>query len=151
MIRDLRGALFLSTMSTLTRKRGGVMFTLKQSLEMFAQSTRTPWLKWRINQIIDSADATGAIGVESFKTGFISQEMFYFLEDMQKAKGFADGFQEAARHVETNILTSILKRMTVYRWVLLSAALVIGLAMFVWQYGVLYEMRGAMNTYMTSG
>jgi hypothetical protein len=151
VIRDLKGALFLSTMSTLTRKRAGVMFTLKQSLVIFADSARSPWLKWRIEQIIDAADATGALGVEAFHTGFISREMFFFLEDMQKAMGFAAGFEATGKYVEANILASIIKRMTMYRWGLLLVSLVITLGIFAWQFQVIYEMRGAMSNYLASG
>lgn len=151
VIRDLKGALFLSTMSTLTRKRSGLMFTTKQSLTIFSESATSPWLKWRINQIIDGADASGAIGVESFNTGFISREMFFFLEDMQKARGFAAGFEETGRYVEVNILASIIKKMTFYRWSLLISALIVTLTMFVWQFKVIYEMRGAMSNFLASG
>lgn len=151
VIRDLKGALFLATMSTLTRNRGGVMFTLKQSLETFADSAKTPWLKWRIEQIIDGADATGAIGVDAFRGGIINEEMYFFMEDMNKAKGFAEGFEETGKYVETAILAKIVKQMTVYRWVLLISALLIALAMFVWQFQVIYEMRGAMSTYLATG
>jgi len=151
VIRDLKGAMFLATMSTLTRKRGGVMFTLKQSLETFAESARSPWLKWRINQVIDGADSTGAIGVKAFDTGFISREMFFFLEDMQKAKGFSEGFEETGKYVESSILASIIKRMVFYRWALLLVSLVVTLGMFVWQFQVIYEMRGAMSNYLASG
>jgi type II secretory pathway component PulF len=151
VIRDVKGAMFLATMSTLTRKRGGVMFTLKQSLETFSDSARTPWLKWRINQVIDGADVSGAVGVEAFKTGLISPEMFFYLEDMQKAKGFADGFEETGRYVETTILDEIIKRMMIYRWALLLAAMVVTLAVFGWQFKVIYEMRGAMSSFLASG
>lgn len=150
VIRDLKGAMFLATMSTLTRKRAGVMFTLKQSLETFSLSARTPWLKWRINQVIDGADVSGAIGVTAFRTGMISHEMYYYLEDMEHAKGFADGFEETGRYVESAILGSILKKMMFYRWGLLICALVVTLSMFAWQFRVIHEMKGAMQTYLAS-
>lgn len=150
VIRDLKGAMFLATMATLTRKRGGVMFTLKQSLETFSDSARTPWLKWRINQVIDGADETGALGVEAFNTGMISREMFYYLEDMQRARGFADGFEETGKYVESTVLEQIMRRLNIYRWVLLILALLAGLAMFSWQFRVIYEMKGAMATYLAS-
>jgi len=150
VIRDLKGAMFLATMSTLTRKRAGIVFTLKQSLEIFSQSAKTPWLKWRINQVIDGADVTGAIGVDAFRTGMISREMFYYLEDMDNAKGFADGFEETGRYVESAILGDIIKKMMFYRWALLICALVVTLSMFSWQFRVIHEMKGAMQTYLAS-
>lgn len=148
--RDLKGAMFLSMMATLTRKRAGVMFTLKQSLEMFLESARTPWLRWRVGQVIEGADETGAIGVSAFNTGFISKEMFFFLEDMQKAKGFADGFEATAAHIETSMLASIIRRMSVYRWAMLFVGLGIVMYMFTWLFRVIYEMRGAMSAFLAT-
>lgn len=149
--RDLRGALFLATMSTLTKPRGGAMFTLKGSLDIFLQSARSRWLKWRINQVIDGADQTGAIGVAAFQTGFLSDDMYYFLEDMQQAKGFEAAFAEAGHFVEDSLLKTIVKKMSVYRWVLLLSSLVCALGIFGWQFQVIYEMRGAMASYLASG
>jgi hypothetical protein len=149
--RDLRGALFLATMSTLTKPRSGVMFTLKGSLDIFWQSARSPWLKWRINQVIEGADQTGAIGVGAFQTGFLSEDMYYFLEDMQQAKGFEEAFAVAGVFVEGTLLKTIVKRMTFYRWLLLMSSLAVALGIFGWQFQVIYEMRGAMSSYLASG
>ena len=149
--RDLKGALFLATMSTLTKKRGGIMFTLKQSLEIFSESARTPWLKWRINQIIDGADQTGAIGVESFNTGMVSRDMYFYLEDMQKAKGFSEGFEETGKYVEESLLKDIIKKMMAYRWLMLVSSLVVGIGIFGWQFQVIHEMRGAMSSFLATG
>lgn len=149
--RDLKGALFLSTMSTLTKKRGGIMFTLKQSLEIFSESARTRWLKWRIDQVIDGADQTGAIGVGAFNTGMISREMFFYLEDMQKARGFSEGFEETGKYVEANLLNDILNRMKFYRWGMLIFSLVVAISIFVWQFQVIHEMRGAMSSFLATG
>lgn len=149
-ICDLKGSLFLATMSTLTKNRAGVMFTLEQSLRLFAESAQSPWLKWRINQIIDGADATGAIGVDAFNTGLINEEMFYYLEDMNQANGFSEGFEKTGEFVESVILERIIKQMVIYRWALLLIGLAITLVMFVWQFQVIYEMRGAMSNYLAS-
>lgn len=151
MMRDLKGALFLATMSTLTKKRGGIMFTLKQSLEIFSESARTPWLKWRIDQIIDGADQTGAIGVEAFNTGMISRDMYFYLEDMQKAKGFSEGFEETGNYVETVLVKDIVKRMMFYRWIMLISSLCVAIGVFVWQFQVIHEMRGAMSSFLATG
>lgn len=151
IVRDLKGAMFLSTMSTLSRKRGNVMFTLKQSLEMFLESVNTPWMRWRVQQIIDSADATGGVGVQAFGTGMLSEDMYFYLEDMQAAKGFSAGFEEAGRYVETHLLASIVTRLTFYRWLLLLLGVVTVVAMLGWQFSVLHEMGGAMKSYLATG
>ena len=149
-IRDIKGALFLATMSTLTRKRGNVMFTVSTSLATLAQSARSPWLKWRVEEIIARIESSGAIGSEAFKTSMISEEMFFFLSDTQEARGFSEGFDETGKYVENTILASIIKSMTVYRWVLLLAGVAMVVLVMGWQFSVIYEMKGAMMNYYSS-
>ncbi|MEJ8838088.1 hypothetical protein [Ramlibacter sp. AN1133] len=150
VVRDLKGALFLSTMATLTRRRGNVMFTLRQSLETFAASVRSNWLRWRVQQVIDAIDATGGVGSDAFDTNLLSREMFYFLRDTQEANGFAEGFEETGRYVEGTVIQDVLFRLTVYRWVLLLTGVATVLFVFGWQFSVIYEMRSVMQTYFSS-
>lgn len=149
-VRDIKGALFLATMSTLTRRRGNVMFTLRDSLSLFGQSARSPWLRWRVEQVVDGIDQTGAIGTEAFNTPLLSREMFFYLRDTQEARGFAEGFVETGNYVESNILDGIIKRMTVYRWVMLLAGVFCVVGVMGWQFSIIYEMKGVMQNYYSS-
>lgn len=149
-IRDIKGALFLATMATLTRRRGNVMFTLRDSLSLFGQNARSPWLKWRIEQVVDGIDQTGAVGTDAFNTPLLSREMFFYLRDTQEARGFADGFVEAGNYVESNILQGIIKRMTIYRWVMLLSGVMCVIGVMGWQFSIIYEMKGVMQNYYSS-
>ena len=149
-IRDLKGALFLSTMSTLTRRRDGVMFNQRKSLELFSHSAKSNWLRWRLEEVIEGSDESGAVGVDAFRTGLISSEMFYFLQDMQQANGFSDGFQATGKYVEGTLLKSIIKRMVILRWVLFGISL--GLVFYVLktQAQVITDMGEAMKVFLSS-
>jgi type II secretory pathway component PulF len=149
-IRDIKGALFLATMSTLTRRRGNVMFTLRESLSTFGQNARSPWLRWRVSQVVDGIDATGAVGTEAFNTPLLSQEMYFYLRDTQEARGFAEGFEETGNYVESTILDGIIKRMTVYRWVMLLAGVFCVVGVMGWQFSIIYEMKGVMQNFYSS-
>ena len=149
-IRDIKGALFLATMSTLTRRRGNVMFTLRDSLSLFGQSARSPWLRWRVEQVVDGIDQTGAVGTEAFNTPLLSREMYFFLRDTQEARGFAEGFVETGNYVESNILGGIIKRMTIYRWVMLLAGVLCVVGVMGWQFSIIYEMKGVMQNYYST-
>ncbi|MFZ3120175.1 MAG: hypothetical protein WA159_17890 [Variovorax sp.] len=148
--RDVKGALFLATMATLTRRRGNTMFTLSQSLATFARSVRSPWLRWRVEQIADGVDRTGAIGTSAFETNLLSKDMYYFLVDMYESQGFAAGFEATGRYVENSILDSILRRMQIYRWVMLGSCVAVVVGVAGAQMNVIYEMKTAMTTYYGS-
>lgn len=149
-IRDIKGALFLATMSTLTHKRGNVMYTLGASLSTLAQSARSPWLKWRVEEIVLRIESSGAIGSEAFQTNLLSEEMFFYLRDIQEARGFSEGFDETGKYVENTILDSIIKRMTIYRWILLLSGVACVVSVMAWQFSVIYEMKGVMMNYYSS-
>lgn len=150
IVRDIKGAMFMATMATLTRRRGNQMFTLKGSLEVFIQSARSPWLKWRVQQIVDKIDETGGVGADAFNTNLLNPEMFYFLRDMVEARSFAEGFEETGRYVESSLLDKTLKHMTVYRWVLLMSGVALTIFVVGWQFAVINEMTEVMQTYMSS-
>ncbi|MBS0454179.1 MAG: hypothetical protein JSS14_22995 [Proteobacteria bacterium] len=147
VVRDVKGALFLSTMATLTRKRGNTMFTLSESLNTFARSVRSPWLRWRVEQIAEGVDTTGAVGTEAFRTNLLSMEMYYFLQDMHEARGFSEGFEVTGLFVENTLLKRILKRMFVYRWILLLCAVCLVIGVMSAQFGVIHEMNGVMSAF----
>jgi type II secretory pathway component PulF len=150
LMRDLKGALFLSTMATLTRKRGNIQFTLKDSLDVFAQSTNSNWMRWRVQQVIDRIDAAGATDVEPFNTDLISQEMYYYLRDTAETRGFADGFAETGRYVEKTVIQNLLKSLTLWRWVLLGISAGSVIYMTGWVLSVPYEMKSTMQNYMST-
>lgn len=150
IMRDIKGAMFLATMSTLTRKRGNVMFTLKTSLDVFVQNARSQWLRWRVQQVVDRIDQMGATDVEPFNTNLLSREMFYFLRDTAETRGFADGFEETGRYVEGTVVGDVLMRLQIYRWLLLMVAVLTVIGVVGWTLAVPYEMKGVMQTYFTS-
>jgi type II secretory pathway component PulF len=149
-IRDIKGAMFLATMSTLTRKRGNVMYTATASLSTLVQSARSPWLKWRVQEILDRIEHSGMRGSEAFKTKILSNEMYYFLNDTQAAIGYSEGFDETGKYVENKILGNIIKSMSIFRWVLLLTAVFAVAGMMGWQLSVVFEMGRAVQTYYTS-
>lgn len=149
-IRDIKGALFLATMATLTRKRGNVMYTVATSLTTLATSARSPWLKWRVEEIVDRIESSGATGSDAFATNLLSEEMYFFLRDTQEARGFSEGFDETGKFVENTILGGIIGRMTVYRWTLLLTGVACVVGVMGWQFSVIYEMKEVMTTYYSS-
>lgn len=149
-IRDLKGAMFLATMATLTRRRGNVMHTLHESLLQYSQSLRSKWMRWRVEEIVERVEATGGTSSDAFDTNLMSKEMYYFLRDVQEARGFADGFEEAGLQVENVMLNNLVKRMTMFRWVILGGSVLMALGVLGWQFAVINEMKGTMAMYMSS-
>lgn len=144
-MRDIKGVMFLSTMAMLTQKRSGAMFTLREALEMYLTSTRNRWMRWRIEQVLERISSTGALGSATFKTGLISDEMYYFLQDMQEANGFAEGFKATSEYVESHVLKDLFKRLTIYRVILMASGLSTIGYVFAWYTLVNSELKDVMK------
>lgn len=146
-VRDVKGALFLATMSTLVQRRGNTMFTLSESLALFARSVRSKWMLWRVGEILDRVDQTGATDASAFDTPLLSREMYFYLRDMQESNGFSAGFEKTGRYIEDHMADKIERQMVFYRWLLLAA---VGAAvlMFASVFGVIDEMRKTMANHI---
>lgn len=150
VIRDIKGALFLATMATLTRKRGNLSYTLSASIHQFAQSIRSPWLRWRVEEIADGIERTGGADSSAFETNLLSEDMYWYLCDMQESNGFAQGFEDAGQYVEETVLGKIIKRMGVYKWIMLLFGVACVVGVMSLQTAVIFEMKGVMTNYMSS-
>lgn len=139
-VRDVKGTVFLATMATLTRKRGGTMFTLDKALNTVAQSSTSPWFKWRIYEILAGVDTTGGTSSDAFDTNLLSREMYYFLRDVQEARGFSEGFEEVGSYIESTVMDGIIKHMVKYRWIMLLSSLVVVAYVVAWNQMVIYEI-----------
>lgn len=149
VVRDIKGALFLSTMATLTRKRGNTSFTLRQSLATFAANARSPWLAWRVKEILDRVENTGGTSSDALDTSLLSRDVFYFLRDTQESSGFAEGFQATGKYIEEVLIDDLARRLTVYRWALLAVAVAIVIGVFAKNMAVIYEMKTVMMDFFS--
>jgi len=52
--------------------------------------------------------------------------------------------------VEDSVVDGLVKRMTIYRWVLLLSAVASVVGVMAWQFSVINEMRGVMQLYYSS-
>jgi type II secretory pathway component PulF len=111
------------TMGTLTRKSGSSILTLRRSIELVLSSTSSPYQAWQLQRLLDQIDGGTAAGAAVFDTGIFPQEMSWRLHDLNRGMSLADSFTKLIEAVEGIWLARLLRRMSVYRWILLLIAL----------------------------
>lgn len=147
-LREISAVRFLMAMSTLTRKRGNVMHTLEDALLSLADSSASPWMRWRIEQVLDRIGETGATTCDVFDSGLLSQEMFWRLRDVEEGSGFAAAFDVTSKYVAAHLVPRLIKRLTVWRWILLFTGVVVTGGMVLWIQTATFEMKAAAMNYM---
>jgi len=144
--RDLRASLFLSVMAILTRKRGNVIYTLGESVEMLRDGSRSPWMAWRLQQIVQAIHESGAVTPDVFNTGLLSPEMFYYLRDIQEVTDFSAAFEKTRKFVETDLIKRLKRHLVFYRWGALLSAVAVMVAVLLANAAVIYEMTETIRT-----
>lgn len=142
LYRDVNAIRFLAMLAVLVRPRGNVDIRLRQALVMQADQAR-PWLSWHIRAMVARIDA-GMVGADSFDTGMIDRRVWWYLSDMIAAHGMAAGLDRAADRVERRALAQVARQAQAMRWGLLLGAVAAVIALALWHYGAIDELRRAL-------
>jgi hypothetical protein len=135
------------TMGTLTRKSGSSILTLRRSIELVHASTSAPYQAWQLQRLLDQIDGGTAGGAAVFDTGIFPQEMSWRLHDLNRGMSLAESFTKLVEAVEGIWLARLLRRMSIYRWILLVVALcVMATVVFSIQLGVAEMKDVLMNS-----
>lgn len=148
LYRDFHAIRFLAMLSVLVRQRGNIDTRLRQAL--VAQGLgATPWFAAHVREMVWRVDA-GIVGAETFDTGLLDREIWWFMSDMMASNGVEEGLLQVRERIESSTLNRVCRQAQVLRWGLLLAAVstVIGLAL--WHYSVIDELRRALISFYAS-
>jgi hypothetical protein len=149
LYRDFHSIRFLAMLTILVRQRGNVDTRLREALMVQAQGA-CPWFAWHIDGMVARIDA-GLVGGDTFDTGLIDAETWWYLADMIAAHGMETGTARARQRVEVHTLARVRRHALALRWCLLLAAVAAVMGLALWHYAVIDELRRAMTNLYASG
>jgi type II secretory pathway component PulF len=109
----------------------------------------SPWQATHIKAMLDRIDV-GLTGADTFDTGLLDQEMFWFLTDMTLARGLHEGLLLTCRRLEAHVLGVVARQALALRWALLLSCLGCLLAIGLWHYAVIDELRRSLMLFYAS-
>lgn len=125
--RNYRGAMFLSTLSTLVKSGSGL--NLREGIQAIDNQAE-PWLKWYCRRIEENIDL-GLVDGKLFDVGLMEQDALYYLLDISEAKSLEAGLQLTGRRTERDMGKSIKTRAFILRWGILLISLgIVGWVVF---------------------
>lgn len=102
-----------------------------------------PWLGHHIDAMLARIDA-GTTGPDTFDTGLLDRDHYWFLLDMSNARGLQLGLTLTAERLRSYVLNDVTRYAAVLRWSLLMASVVGLLALGLWHYAVIDELRRSL-------
>jgi len=148
LYRDFHAIRFLAMLAVLMRQRDGTDTRLRQALATHAWAA-APWLAAHVDAMVARIDS-GLVGADTFDTGLLDRETWWFMADMVSAHGMEVGVRSARQRIESKSLVRIARQAHAMRWCLLLGAVTCVLGLALWHYGVVDEMRRALTHFYAS-
>lgn len=148
LYRDFHAIRFLAMLAVLLRQRGNIDTRLRQALVALAWHA-PPWLAWHVDEMLARVER-GVVGANTFDTGLLDGETGWFMADMIAARGVEAGVAQARARVESRTLARVRRQALALRWAMLLGAVVAVLALALWHYGVIDELRRALTNFYAS-
>lgn len=108
-----------------------------------------PWLASHVAAMLANVDA-GRTGAGVFDTGLLDPPQLWFLDDMVAARGLVEGLRHCSAWVERHVLGTVARQAQVMRWGLLLSAVCGVLALALWHYAAIDDMRRGLALFHAS-
>lgn len=106
------------------------------------------WLGSHIDQMLGRLEH-GIAGPDTFDTGLLSRQQFWFLSDVILARGIRTGLLLSRDRIQKQVLRDVARQATVMRWGVLLICVAYLLFLMLWHYAVIDELRRALTFYIS--
>lgn len=146
--RQVQALRFLALLAVALGRAEHGTTRLRQAL-LLQVAGATPWMARHVALMIERID-TGCTGATIFDTGLLDPPQLWFLDDMIAARGLIDGLRQCADRVERHVLGSVARQARVMRWLMLLGAVAGVLAIALWHYAAIDDLRRALALFHAS-
>lgn len=148
LYRDVQALRFLNFQAILLDGDEAGPLPLRTALAM-QKLGASPWLAGHIDAMLARIDS-GLAGPDTFDSGLMDRELFWFFSDMAMARGLRAGLRLGAERLRGHVLDTLARRAAVLRWCILLSCLGCLLALALWHYAVVDELRRSLMIFYAS-
>ncbi|NYT81713.1 hypothetical protein H0A70_09500 [Alcaligenaceae bacterium] len=148
LYRDVQALRFLKFQAILLDSDGAGPLSLRTTLAMQKLGAST-WLAAHMDLMLARIDA-GLTGPDTFDSGLMDRELFWFFSDMAMARGLRAGLRLSAERLRSHVIDKLARRAAALRWCILLACLGCLLALALWHYAVIDELRRSLMIFYAS-
>lgn len=148
LYRQINALRFLSLCSILLQPSVGFSTQLKPVVSTFLESSNR-WLTFHIQNILGNIDQ-GLTGAQAFDTGIMDQDLYWYFNDMTIANGLQLGMVAVHQRIQNKWLKQVKKQAQYIRWLCLLTAVFCVLAIGLWHYAAIDDLRRAWMMFHAS-
>lgn len=125
------------------------MSTQLRTALILLEDGASPWARHHVRGMLGRI-AGGVAGADTFDTGLLDREQFWFLQDMVAARGLHGGLGMVCARMRTRLLGRVARQAAALRWTLMLASVACVLGMGLWHYAAMDELRRALMMFHAS-
>lgn len=146
--RCLNALRFLSVLTVVLNRHGVSSTQLRTALAMLCAGA-SPWMRWHLDDMLARIDH-GLVGAETFDTGLLERELFWYLQDMAQARGLTQALVLVRDRLDSHVLAHVSRQAQLLRWALLFFCVAGMLSLGLWHYAVIDELRRSLMIFYAS-
>lgn len=146
--RSLGALGFMSFLKVMLQHRESGSTQLRTALTMLGAGA-SPWLRDHLDEMVNRIDH-GFVGADTFDTGLLERELYWYLQDMIDARGLAGGVGLLCERLDERVLPQVERQAQTLRWSLLLACVAGMLMLGLWHYATIDELRRSMMIFYAS-
>ena len=139
--KSIQGLRFLTLLSLLLNDSSRQL-RLAYALQLMERSPNK-WLQYYLKRI-QYRISQGETGADSFDVGLFTQDIIWFLTDMEKSQGLSQALSLGMQRLHSVISRRLPLKAQVWRWVMLLGCVAALLLIGGWHYVVIDELRNAL-------
>lgn len=146
--RQIHALRFLSLLAVALGRgeQGATRLRLALSIQLAGAS---PWQSLHVETMLAHVDA-GKTGAAVFDTGLLDPPQLWFLDDMITAGGLVEGLRRCSAWVERHVLETVARQAATVRWCLLLMAVAGMVAVALWHYAAIDDLRRGLALFHAS-
>lgn len=146
--RSLSALGFMSFLAVLLQRRDASSTQLRTALAMLSVGA-SPWMREHLDDMLGRIDH-GVVGAETFDTGLLDRELYWYLQDMSEARGLVDALILLRDRLDGRVLPQVARQAQSIRWTLLACCVAGMLALGLWHYAAIDELRRSLMIFYAS-
>jgi hypothetical protein len=139
---------FLALLTVVLTRQGATSTQLRAALSM-QKVGASKWQIWHIDAMLTRINI-GLVGADTFDTGLLDRDLFWFLSDMAMAHGLVAGLVLTRQRLKNQILKAVARQAVALRWSLLLFCVAGLLGLGLWHYAVIDELRRSLMLFYAS-
>lgn len=148
LYRNVQALRLLALITILLQPGPGHSSQLRPVIILLFDTAR-PWLAAHLRRMVARIDQ-GETGAAAFDTGLLDRDVYWYLEDMVAARGLQEGLQAVHRRTARVWFQKIRLQAQVLRWLVLLAGVACVLALGLWHYAAIDELRRGWMMFQAS-